>query len=282
MNRRGFLAAVGTLAGVEVDPAALAGVTAAADTPGAPDLAGLVERLPATGALAADADVAVAATRLVDGATALSGPVADADAVGTVLAGRIATDVAVGVADPGAVVDRLTAEGYEWRQRRDGWLVLDRSAGRRARVAAVGEAAAVLAAGPRAGPVRTDVDAVTAAVDPSGDGTATSASRRQQILDRLGSGVRVAVDLDPGPSAAAGDRLDPAPVATGERYAVRGETTEVRRVALFADAATARDAGPTPLGARPGPNDRATDVRRRGRAVVRDATVPTGEAFPSG
>lgn len=297
MRRRGFLATAGALAGLEFDPAALA---AAQGTAGAedPDLAGLVARLPAPDALAAGGDVELAATRPVDGAATLSGPIADAAAVGTVLAGRVGADVAVGVPDTDAVVDRLTAEGYERRsgRRRDGWRVFERRGGRRARVAAVGEDTAILAGGPLIGPVRADVEAVTAALDRHDDGdrpgrTATEADatrRRRRVLDRLGSGVHVAVDLDPGPtggnarSSKHSGRDEPTPVATGERHAVRGGTTVVRRVALFPSAAAAHDAGTATLGVRPVALERSAEVRRRGRAIVRDAVVPTREAFPDG
>lgn len=280
MDRRQFLEVSGALATIELDGSAIDGRADDHPSGSGEDPATFAGRLPSPAGLNTDDHVAFSFTRLDGPAATLTGrAVTDATAHATVVAGRTATDVAFGIDDARAARDRLAAGSYETVGRLDGWPVLHRRKRTRHRLVAVTDDTAVVSVGPVYDAVRTDLAATLAAVTGHATARVTDTETWPAVLDRLGVGVHVSVDVTPDPRrTAAGVE------ATGERYAFRGDRTAVRTVTLFDTPARARTASPDDLDASPTlETPAATDcsVDCRGRAVVRDATIPP-TAFTSG
>lgn len=272
MNRRSFLKVAGAVASIEIgrqdevgdgDDAELAA--------GEEDLPSLARSLPTASGLAVDDGIEYAVTRLdADVATISEATLADATAFATVFAGPTAVDIAVGLPNAQAVRDRLLADGYDVLGTQRGWTVLDRGARTRHRTAAVADSAAVLGASPVPAAVRNDVRAVMRAVAEEPEIRPADVEVRDSVLDHLGAGTHLSVDATPDPRKTAGSV-----VATGERYALGQDRTTVRSVTMFESVAGARAADLDDIRGVPGPSGTVGSVDRRGRAIIRDATVPS-------
>ncbi|MEF8812998.1 MAG: hypothetical protein V5A55_04170 [Halovenus sp.] len=281
MDRRQFLKVSGAFASIEFHRDA---ITERVDDRTSPehstDLTAFVQRLPSMNGLNADSHLAFSLTRLDENAATLTESfISDATAYATVFAGRTATDVAFGLEDTSAVRTRLTADGYEKVRTYDGRPVFHRRTRTRHRVIAVTDSTAIIGVGPVFDAVQNDVTETLAAVRDPPTVQMADTELCQTILDHLGSGTHLSVDMTPD------SRRTTAHVeATGEHYQFHGDTTVVRTVTLFdtpvhARAASQDDLESPPTPQYPAAGDCSTDCQ--GRAVVRETRLPSA-AVPSG
>lgn len=277
MERRDFLKVAGAFATIEIEPSDTIRRRSDRASAGDDDTS-FVASLPGSNALAAS-DYAFSMTRLDDDvATVTENVVSDATVYGTVFAGRVMTDIAFGLGDADAFRNRLVTDGYDVVGVQDGWTLFERELRTRHRVVAVTDSTAVVGVGPALGAVRNDVTETLAAVTDRPAERVTETGICRAVLDHLGSGIHLSVDMTPDPR-----RTRASVEATGERYAVRDDTMAVRHVTLFdtpshARTASREDLGPTPVLQSPAATDCSSDCH--GRAIVRDTTIPSA-AFPS-
>lgn len=274
MHRRTFLEIAAAFTSIEVNPSDTVAAMEGRDaTRFGGDLASLARALPEADTLATQSDYAFSLTRLADRGVAIErDALAGATAYGTVFAGPIATDVAFGVPDTEALTDELHATEYEVVDRRGGWTVLGRQLRTRYRLVGVHDSTAVLGVGPAQTAVRDDVEAAMDAVEQPADAE-TERSNRRALVDLLGTGSHVSVNMTPDPRKIADQA-----VATGIRYDVRGDTTAVRAVTLFESTRYAHSAdGNRRMEAIRGLGETTADptTERRGRGLLQEATVPT-------
>lgn len=280
MNRRQFLKISGAFTSIEFDETALADndTDHPSDEPRV-SLSALAQRLPSPDRLNTESHLAFSLTRLdEDVATPTAPALSGADSYATVFAGRTATDVAFGLDDSRTVRDQITGGGYETLGTRDDWPLFHRRTRTRHRVIAITDSAAVIGVGPVLDETHNDVTETLSALSDHSAPRMTDEKTPQTVLERLGSGIHLSVDLTPD------SRRHPAAVeATGERYEIAGDAPTIRTVTLYDTPAHARTASltdhdsPTVL-QRPDATDCSTDCH--GHAVVRDATIPR-TAFPS-
>lgn len=278
MNRRTFLKVAGAFASIEVGGPDDGGFGDGTVPPAVEeDLASIARSLPAAGALAADDGIEYSVTRLDgEGTTATEKVVTDATAYGTVFAGPTAVDVAVGLPDGRAFLESLRSDGYDVLGTHRGWTILERGARTRHRTAAVADSTAIVGVSPVAAAVRNDVRETMTAVTRAPENRIPGTEVREHLIDHLDAGTHLSVDATPDPR-----RTAESVVATGERYVFETEHTRLRSATLFDSVGAARAAGLDDTRRVPLPAETSGSIDRHGRAVVRDATVPT-EQFLSG
>lgn len=260
MNRRRFLQTTGAATMFELPALAEDADAAAHDR-----CRSFVRSLPAPGALSDGGGYAFAFA--ADG-RGVDDRLPAAEAYGTLVAPEAKVTVALEPENRPAA--SLVAPGTAPDARHAGRPLFAGSGRTRHRVLAPGRDATVLGVGPARSSVGT---AVTALLDGRRGAASTyhlESATFRRLVEQLGPGASLAATVRP-------DGVAPGVVAGGSRVAVRGDTASVRSVVVFESARAARrpDATARAAEAVPAPElpaDGAVTVRRRGRAVVREAT----------